>query len=56
MPVLTSERVIRLTLDINVFIANILSREIGRRNTAAAIRGREKGWRGFRRARGLPCC
>ena len=35
MPVLTSERVIRLTLDINVFIANILSREIGRRNTAA---------------------
>ena len=37
MPVLTSERAIRLTLDINVFIADILSREIGRRNTAASF-------------------
>jgi PIN domain len=37
VPVLTSERAIRLTLDINVFIADILSREIGRRNTAASF-------------------
>ena len=37
MPVLKSERAIRLTLDINVFIADILSREIGRRNTAASF-------------------
>jgi hypothetical protein len=37
VPVLTSERAIRLTLDINVFIADILSREIGRRNTAASV-------------------
>ena len=37
MPALTSERAIRLTLDINVFIADILSSEIGRRNTAASF-------------------
>lgn len=37
MPALTSERVIRLVLDINVFIADILSTEIGRRNTAASF-------------------
>jgi len=37
VPVLKSERAIRLTLDINVFIADILSREIGRRNTAASF-------------------
>lgn len=37
MPALTSERAIRLTLDINVFIADILSIEIGRRNTAASF-------------------
>lgn len=37
MPALTSERVIRLTLDINVFIADILSTDIGRRNTAASF-------------------
>jgi predicted nucleic acid-binding protein len=37
VPALTSERVIRLTLDINVFIADILSTEVGRRNTAASF-------------------
>ncbi len=37
MPALTSERVIRLALDINVFIADILSTHIGRRNTAASF-------------------
>jgi len=37
VPALTGERVIRLALDINVFIADILSSEIGRRNTAASL-------------------
>jgi predicted nucleic acid-binding protein len=37
VPAVTSERAIRLTLDINVFIADILSTEIGRRNTAASF-------------------
>src|SRR5262249_14027371 len=32
-----AERTIRLALDINVFIADILSTEIGRRNTAASL-------------------
>jgi hypothetical protein len=37
VPAVTREGVIRLTLDINVFIADILSNEIGRRNTAASF-------------------
>ena len=37
MPAVTTERAIRLTLDINVFIADILSTEVGRRNTAASF-------------------
>jgi len=32
-----AERTIRLALDINVFIADILSTEVGRRNTAASL-------------------
>jgi PIN domain len=37
VPALTGERAIRLALDINVFIADILSTEVRRRNTAASF-------------------